>query len=1051
VNPERWRLVTEIFHAALERPLERRSQYLMDACREDPSLRADLDALLAGDGRASVFGSPSAAARGALAPGHTVDAAPGRADSQRASFFRDVCGGDESFRQEVASRLAVRDGAVNSLESPALDAAANASTVERPLSVLHRSVADRVHPPRASWWIHLSAASFLGYFALVVFSVYYLPLDTGLSVRMEGTDRLFVASVTPASDADRADVLPGDRLLAINGGPVRTLRDYRAFAAAAHIGDSQSFVFERSGRPFVVAMSPLRSSRSSRLRFLPIQIGLFASLILSLIVIYSRPNDRVAMLGALLLGSVACAAAPNWPDGLAGTWRHLPVLVGALLWPACLSAATVGPIMFALFAIFPRIVIRRRWVWIAALTPAAIVAVWVGAYLMLVVYRPERSADLLRDWFTVAGPLSFPAYAAAGIAILIWNYQQSADLNERRRIRVLLCGMAVACSGGLLYVVAILLNDRGSHSVFSDPAPVVAGALFVALPFSFAYAVIAQRLFDIRILVRLGLQYALARRSILLLMPAILTGLLVDLLLHAEQPLIDILWQRGWTYLILVGLAAAAYRYRTGWLESIDRRFFRERYDAQQIFTRIIQDVRTVATLDSVAAMAVSRMSTAFHSSFVALLIRDPNQRAFHAVSVAPDTNRVPHLTAESAVVGLVRVVGKPVDFANARDWLVDQLSDQDAAAIRADGIELVAPIVTSSTERREAVLVFGAKRSEEPYSREDRELVAAVADSLALLIQSPSGEVGADTAFAECPRCGACDSISATRCAEDGSPLVRVALSRVLGGRYTIQRRVGRGGMGAVYEARDNALARLVAIKVIRDDMLASPDAADRFRREALIAASFTHSNVVTVHDFGIADNSRGYLVMELLIGTTLREALSEGRFSVPRMLQVMRDVCRAVDEAHRRQLIHRDLKPGNIFLVRNDVVKVLDFGIAKSVAAAPPPTFHTATGLVIGTLDYMSPEQRRGGMPHPSWDIWALAVIAYEMLVGECPFTETNSYDFRRTVAPGSWMHLANRRSDVPDSTDAIFARAFSVDPAERPAGALTFLDDMERALND
>jgi serine/threonine protein kinase len=151
------------------------------------------------------------------------------------------------------------------------------------------------------------------------------------------------------------------------------------------------------------------------------------------------------------------------------------------------------------------------------------------------------------------------------------------------------------------------------------------------------------------------------------------------------------------------------------------------------------------------------------------------------------------------------------------------------------------------------------------------------------------------------------------------------------------------------------------------------------------------------------------------------------------------------------RRALIHRDLKPGNIFLVRNDVVKVLDFGIAKSVAAAPPPTFHTATGLVIGTLDYMSPEQCRGGMPHPSWDIWALAVIAYEMLVGECPFTETNSYDFRRTVAPGSWIHLANRHSDVPDSTHAIFARAFSVDPAERPGCARTLLDDMERALND
>src|SRR5262249_31167603 len=162
-------------------------------------------------------------------------------------------------------------------------------------------------------------------------------------------------------------------------------------------------------------------------------------------------------------------------------------------------------------------------------------------------------------------------------------------------------------------------------------------------------------------------------------------------------------------------------------------------------------------------------------------------------------------------------------------------------------------------------------KRSEEPYSREDRELVAAIADSLAMLVQPPSGEVDAEQALVECPQCGVCDSTGATRCAEDGAPLVHVGLPRVLGGRYPIPQRLGRGGMGTVYQARDAALERLVAVKVIRDEMLASPDAADRFHREALIAASFTHPNVVTVHDFGIADRSRGYLVMELLSGATL------------------------------------------------------------------------------------------------------------------------------------------------------------------------------------
>jgi serine/threonine-protein kinase len=961
---------------------------------------------------------------------HLVDAALARPDSQRASFLKDACGNDASLRHEVLSLLAMQDGAAGFLERQAPEMAAHASALDRAGS------RDRVRRSRAAWWIHLGVASFVGYFVLVAFSVYYRPLSMGMTIEMEQPDQLFVSNVTPDSDAFHAGVRVRDLVVAVNDRHLRTLRDYRAFAASARVDESQTYTFDRSGRQFAVPITPGRIPRSSRLQVVPVHIGLFVSLVLSLVVIYKRPEDSAARLGALSLASLACLAAPDWPVGLAGTWRHLPLPLGALLWPACLSSIAVGPIMFALFARFPRVAIRRRSVWVASLTPAAVGTVWFGAYLMLAVYRPERSADLVRDWFITVRPLSLPAYFAGGIAILVRDYFQSADLNDRRRIRVLLLGMTAAGIGFLFGAVAIVLNERGSPSVFADPGPsfIIISLLLIALPCAFTYAIVAQRLFDIRILIRLGLRHGLARRSILVLVPALLAGIVVDLLLHANRPLVDILWQRGWAYLTLVGLAAAAYRYRTGWLAAIDRRFFRERYDAQQIFTDIIQDVRTVGQLDTMAARTVSRMREAFHSSFVALLLREPHRHDFHALSVTPETNRVPHLTNASTVVGLIRVIGKPVDFANAPDWLVDHLSDDDFVALRADGIELVAPIVTSGDDRREAMLVFGAKRSEEPYSREDRELVAAIADSLAMLVQPPSGEVDAEQWLAECPQCGLCESTGATRCAEDDSQLVHVALPRLLGGRYTIQRRLGRGGMGAVYQAHDAALERLVAVKVIRDEMLASPDAPDRFRREALIAASFTHPNVVTVHDFGI-DRGRGYLVMELLSGATLREALRQGRWSASRTLQVMRGVCLAVDEAHRRQLIHRDLKPENIFLVRDDVPKVLDFGIAKSVVVGSAATFLTATNVVAGTLDYMSPEQRRGGGADPSWDVWALAVIAYEMLHGEPPAADA--------------LRPATRPSGPSSSMHATFARAFAVEPRERPSGALALLDDLQHEL--
>jgi hypothetical protein len=337
-----------------------------------------------------------------------------------------------------------------------------------------------------------------------------------------------------------------------------------------------------------------------------------------------------------------------------------------------------------------------------------------------------------------------------------------------------------------------------------------------------------------------------------------------------------------------------------------------------------------------------------------------------------------------------------------------------------------------------------------EPYDRDDHQLVTSVAASLALLLERRPEEGGVDEAGAECPRCGACDRVNVTRCAEDGTPLVRMGIPRVLGGRYTIHRRLGRGGMGTVYEARDGALERRVAVKVIRDDIAGSPDAADRFRREALVAASFAHPNVVTVYDFGITDSGRGYLVMERLNGATLRETLrGDGRLPLSRTLHVMRGVCQAVDAAHRRQLVHRDLKPENIFLTNEEVPKVLDFGIAKFVRPALHSTALTVTGAVVGTLGYMSPERIRGGAPNPSWDIWALAVVAYEMLAGRRPFADTASLE-PFPAAAETWIRLTDRQPELPSALDSVFAQAFSLDPAKRPRGALILLGSLEQAVD-
>jgi serine/threonine-protein kinase len=249
------------------------------------------------------------------------------------------------------------------------------------------------------------------------------------------------------------------------------------------------------------------------------------------------------------------------------------------------------------------------------------------------------------------------------------------------------------------------------------------------------------------------------------------------------------------------------------------------------------------------------------------------------------------------------------------------------------------------------------------------------------------------------------------------------------------------------------------VAVKLIREDLVGKADAAQRFRREAQVAASFAHPNVVRVFDFGL-EGGHAFLVMELLEGTTLREEISShGRLGSARALEIMRGVCAVVDAAHQRHLIHRDLKPENVFLAcaqTGQIPKVLDFGLAKflQTAAAAVPNAATATGeetgvgVLLGTLQYMAPERLAGGTPQPAWDLWALAVLAYEMLTGTHPFDIARP-DWHRAVLGGSFTPVTVYLPDSPRTWTEFFARALALDPKHRPDSAHSFFLELEKAL--
>ena len=272
------------------------------------------------------------------------------------------------------------------------------------------------------------------------------------------------------------------------------------------------------------------------------------------------------------------------------------------------------------------------------------------------------------------------------------------------------------------------------------------------------------------------------------------------------------------------------------------------------------------------------------------------------------------------------------------------------------------------------------------------------------------------------------------------GSDPAQVAPERV--GRYRIGGRVSDGGMGVVYHAVDEELGRTVALKFLQARYRADDSAGKRFRREARIVAALEHPNICTVHEIGESADGRLYIAMPLYDGETLAERIDHGPLAVDDAVQVAVQVARGLAKAHAAGIVHRDVKPSNVFITTDGVVKLLDFGIAK--LEDPALTATGATGP-LGTVAYMSPEQSRGEAVDARSDIWSLGVVLYEMLAGQRPFTGDVPAVVLDAIQQGRYVPLAERRPDVPPSLARIIDVALSREPAARQQSASVFERDL------
>ncbi len=479
-------------------------------------------------------------------------------------------------------------------------------------------------------------------------------------------------------------------------------------------------------------------------------------------------------------------------------------------------------------------------------------------------------------------------------------------------------------------------------------------------------------------------------------------------------------------------------RYRDAATRWLDRRFFRSEYDAREILLSLASRIPGESDPRALVQLVLTDIEAALHPEHAAVLAGNGDSfETVHAIESTPAPVR-----AGSGLAQLLQWSDTPLEVAlNNPQSPAARLPAADRHWLQASGAALLVPISAGTgTERPLAgFIALGPKKSEEPFTAEDRKLLGAIAAQMGVALDlsrlrrqalsTPRGSMALPPTFIESPAQG-------------------VDVGVTIEGKYRVDALIGRGGMGAVYRARDLRLDRDVAVKVVRSELVAAPEAQARFRREAQLVARLQHPAIVTVFDYGTLPDGAAYLVMEYVRGEDLRTRLSRGPLAAADAIALLSAIAEGVEAAHREGVLHRDLKPENVLLPEHGGPKVLDFGVAKAMPQTGVDATLTASGTIVGTPAYMAPEQIRGERVDARTDVFSLAVMGYEMLTGRLPF------------GAGSFVDVAMRQTaetpaiderGVPGKVSDVLRRALSYAREERQATALTLARELHAALGE
>jgi serine/threonine-protein kinase len=424
-----------------------------------------------------------------------------------------------------------------------------------------------------------------------------------------------------------------------------------------------------------------------------------------------------------------------------------------------------------------------------------------------------------------------------------------------------------------------------------------------------------------------------------------------------------------------------------------------------------------------------------------------------------------------SAQQSLLRLLDGDKTIRDVPAGVEGALPDEEREWLAKLGVRLIVPIA-GTRDRLVGVLLLGERKSEEPYSATDRRLLQGLAVQIGLVYENQhlqerirlDADVRRDvlarlddrrvTLLKECPRCGRCFDGTSERCETDGAELaLTLPIERTLEGKYRLDRALGRGGFGAVYEAADLRLHRQVAAKVMIGSLFGDQTALRRFEREARAAAKIDHPHITRVHDYGTIGSGGAYLIMELVGGRTWRAELQRSANIAPaRASEWFRQLLDGLQFAHAMGIVHRDLKPEYVMIVQGpaDIVKIMDFGLAKVLDSGTGATESVSVaGTAMGTIGYMAPEALTGGIVDERADIFAIGVMVVETFTGVRPFTGQTMEQALAALLHSEY-HLPGTSAEIR-MLDGIVQRCIAKDPRDRYGSAAELATDLIPVLAD